>query len=185
MFDSRQARTWRLARSAWAQSVFVSNIGQPDGGIRVRGAEAPASGRDRLRAQFRALWLPPGQSVAQVVAALAPQLWRMAGRTAAQVVAALTLVLGLGMPAMAQSPTVNIEGVPSTSERAFTATFIFSENVTGFALADIDLGSSPWQPDGSSRRCLLHPSGGVIDADTGGSQAGVGATEKCKQDAGR
>ena len=42
---------------------------------------------------------------------------------------------------MAQSPTVQIEGVPSTSERAFTATFIFSKNVTGFALTDITVGN--------------------------------------------
>ena len=140
IFAAMTVVSW-LARSAWAQSVFVGNIGQPDGGIRVRREEAPASGRDGFRAQFPGLWLPLGQSVAQVVAALAPQPWRMAGRTAAQVFAALTLVLGLGIPAMAQSPTVNIEGVPSTSERAFTATFVFSENVTGFALADITVGN--------------------------------------------
>ena len=76
-----------------------------------------------------------------IVGALVPDLWRRAGRTATQVFAALMLVFGLGMPAMAQSPTVSIEGVPLTSERSFTATFIFSENVTGFAVADITVGN--------------------------------------------
>ena len=40
------------------------------------------------------------------------------------------------------APTVAITGVPATSGAAFTATFTFSEGVTGFALADIAEGNA-------------------------------------------
>ena len=40
------------------------------------------------------------------------------------------------------APTVAITGVPATSGAAFTATFTFSESVTGFALADIAEGNA-------------------------------------------
>ncbi len=39
------------------------------------------------------------------------------------------------------APTVTITGVPASSNAAFTATFTFSEAVTGFALGDITLGN--------------------------------------------
>ena len=38
-------------------------------------------------------------------------------------------------------PTVTITGVPTTSTAAFTATFTFSEDVTGFTVDDIDVGN--------------------------------------------
>ncbi len=40
------------------------------------------------------------------------------------------------------APTVTISGVPSTSDAPFTATFTFSEAVTGFAVGDIKLGNA-------------------------------------------
>ena len=40
------------------------------------------------------------------------------------------------------APTVTISGVPSTSDAPFTATFTFSEAVTGFAVGDITLGNA-------------------------------------------
>ena len=40
------------------------------------------------------------------------------------------------------APTVAITGVPATSNAAFTATFTFSEAVTGFVVADITLGNA-------------------------------------------
>ena len=40
------------------------------------------------------------------------------------------------------APTVTITGVPATSNAAFTATFTFSEAVTGFVVADISLGNA-------------------------------------------
>ena len=40
------------------------------------------------------------------------------------------------------APTLAITGVPPTSAAAFTATFTFSEGVTGFALADIAVGNA-------------------------------------------
>ena len=40
------------------------------------------------------------------------------------------------------APTVTITGVPPTSTAAFTATFTFSEAVTGFVVADITLGNA-------------------------------------------
>ena len=39
------------------------------------------------------------------------------------------------------APTVAITGVPATSTAAFTATFTFSEDVTGFTVNDIDVGN--------------------------------------------
>ena len=39
------------------------------------------------------------------------------------------------------APTVTITGVPATSDAAFTATFTFSETVTGFAAEDIEVGN--------------------------------------------
>ena len=39
------------------------------------------------------------------------------------------------------APTVAITGVPATSNAAFTATFTFSEDVTGFTVDDIDVGN--------------------------------------------
>ena len=39
------------------------------------------------------------------------------------------------------APTVTITGVPPTSTAAFTATFTFSEDVTGFVVADITVGN--------------------------------------------
>ena len=39
------------------------------------------------------------------------------------------------------APTVTITGVPATSSAPFTATFIFSEAVTGFALGDVEVGN--------------------------------------------
>ena len=39
------------------------------------------------------------------------------------------------------APTVTISNVPATSTAAFTATFTFSEDVTGFALEDITVGN--------------------------------------------
>ena len=39
------------------------------------------------------------------------------------------------------APTVAITGVPTTSTAAFTATFTFSEDVTGFTVNDIDVGN--------------------------------------------
>ena len=40
------------------------------------------------------------------------------------------------------APTVTISGVPSASDAPFTATFTFSEAVTGFAVGDITLGNA-------------------------------------------
>ena len=40
------------------------------------------------------------------------------------------------------APTVRIRGVPTTSSAAFTATFTFSEFVTGFVVGDITLGNA-------------------------------------------
>ena len=40
------------------------------------------------------------------------------------------------------APTVTITGVPGTSSAAFTATFTFSEAVTGFVVGDITLGNA-------------------------------------------
>ena len=40
------------------------------------------------------------------------------------------------------APTVTISGVPSSSDAPFTATFTFSEAVTGFAVGDITLGNA-------------------------------------------
>ena len=40
------------------------------------------------------------------------------------------------------APTVTITGVPGTSEAAFTATFTFSEAVTGFVVDEITLGNA-------------------------------------------
>ena len=40
------------------------------------------------------------------------------------------------------APTVAISGVPSASDAPFTATFTFSEAVTGFAVGDITLGNA-------------------------------------------
>ena len=40
------------------------------------------------------------------------------------------------------APTVTIGGVPATSSAPFTATFTFSEPVTGFVVADITLGNA-------------------------------------------
>ena len=40
------------------------------------------------------------------------------------------------------APTVTISGVPATSDATFTATFTFSEAVTGFAVGDITLGNA-------------------------------------------
>ena len=40
------------------------------------------------------------------------------------------------------APTVTISGVPATSTAPFTATFTFSEAVTGFAVGDITLGNA-------------------------------------------
>ena len=40
------------------------------------------------------------------------------------------------------APTVTITGVPATSTAAFTATFTFSEAVTGFVVGDITLGNA-------------------------------------------
>ena len=40
------------------------------------------------------------------------------------------------------APTVTISGVPATSDAPFTATFTFSEAVTGFAVGDITLGNA-------------------------------------------
>ena len=40
------------------------------------------------------------------------------------------------------APTVMISGVPATSDAPFTATFTFSEAVTGFAVGDITLGNA-------------------------------------------
>ena len=40
------------------------------------------------------------------------------------------------------APTVMIGGVPTTSSAAFTATFTFSEDVTGFVVGDIGLGNA-------------------------------------------
>ena len=40
------------------------------------------------------------------------------------------------------APTVAITGVPPTSTAAFTATFTFSEAVTGFVVGDITLGNA-------------------------------------------
>ena len=40
------------------------------------------------------------------------------------------------------APSVTISGVPSTSDAPFTATFTFSEAVTGFAAGDITLGNA-------------------------------------------
>ena len=40
------------------------------------------------------------------------------------------------------APTVTITGVPTTSNAAFTATFTFSEDVTGFVVGDITLGNA-------------------------------------------
>ena len=39
------------------------------------------------------------------------------------------------------APTVTITGVPATSTEAFTATFTFSEDVTGFVAGDITVGN--------------------------------------------
>ena len=40
------------------------------------------------------------------------------------------------------APSVTISGVPATSDAPFTATFTFSEAVTGFAVGDITLGNA-------------------------------------------
>ena len=40
------------------------------------------------------------------------------------------------------APTVTISGVPAISDAPFTATFTFSEAVTGFAVGDITLGNA-------------------------------------------
>ena len=35
------------------------------------------------------------------------------------------------------APTLNVQNVPTATNTAFTATFVFSEDVTGFTLDDI------------------------------------------------
>ena len=58
------------------------------------------------------------------------------------------------------SPTVAIQNVPANTNAAFTATFEFSENVTGFVAGDITLGNASISNftavDGNTYTALLH-----------------------------
>ncbi|MFT6448402.1 MAG: outer membrane protein OmpA-like peptidoglycan-associated protein [Oleispira sp.] len=61
------------------------------------------------------------------------------------------------------APTVSIQNVPANSNAAFTATFEFSENVTGFAVGDITLGNASVSNftavDGNTYTALITPTG--------------------------
>ncbi|NNE59135.1 MAG: DUF11 domain-containing protein [Hellea sp.] len=78
------------------------------------------------------------------------------------------------------APTVVISGVPDTSNSAFTATFTFSEDVTGFVLGDIVLGNataSDFAGSGAVYTALITPSADgtvTIDVPAAVAQDNVG-----------
>ena len=68
------------------------------------------------------------------------------------------------------APTVAITGVPSTSNAPFTATFTFSEPVTGFVVGDITLGNAAasvfTSTSGSVYTALITPAAdGMVTVD--------------------
>ena len=77
-----------------------------------------------------------------------------------------------------ERPSVSITGVPTSTNQAFTATFTFSETVTGFEEDEIDLHnaeSSDFTESGSSYTATITPK---IDGEFS-----VGVPEKVAQDA--
>ncbi|WP_203292342.1 Ig-like domain-containing protein [Maricaulis parjimensis] len=82
------------------------------------------------------------------------------------------------------APTVTISGPSATQTGAFTATFTFSEDVTGFALADISVGNgsaSAFAGSGDSYTATITPAadGSVtvdVAADAATDDAGNGST---------
>lgn len=74
------------------------------------------------------------------------------------------------------APTVAIQGVPASTNSSFTATFEFSENVSGFALGDISVGngtaSNFTTVDGNTYTALITPTAeGSVTIDVAGSVA--------------
>jgi outer membrane autotransporter protein len=73
------------------------------------------------------------------------------------------------------SPDVVISGVPATGNSPFTATFTFSENVTGFTVGDISLSNataSNFNGSGASYTALITPNGdGDITIDVAAAVA--------------
>ena len=80
----------------------------------------------------------------------------------------------------ATSPTVAITGVPATSSAPYTATFTFSEAVTGFAVGDISLtnaAASAFAGSGTTYTALITPAadGAVtVNVAAGVAQDGSG-----------
>ena len=72
-------------------------------------------------------------------------------------------------------PTLAISGVPATTNAAFTASFTFSESVSGFALGDITLSNataSAFSGSGSSYSALITPaSDGTLTIDVAANAA--------------
>lgn len=83
------------------------------------------------------------------------------------------------------APTVSIDMVPSQANSDFTATFIFSENVTGFDLGDISLvnaSASNLSGAGANFTATITPDGNGdvsinVPADIAADEAGNGNTE--------
>ena len=89
-------------------------------------------------------------------------------------------VNGTAQAADTTAPTVTIGGVPETSTAAFTATFTFSEPVTGFAVGDITLGngtaSAFTTTSTSVYTALIAPTAsGTVTVDVAGGAAQDGA----------
>ena len=76
----------------------------------------------------------------------------------------------------ATAPTVVITDVPATANAAFTATFTFSEAVTGFAVGDITVtGGAASSFSGNGANHLHghhHPQRRLLGAGRGGCRAG-------------
>ena len=89
-------------------------------------------------------------------------------------------VNGTAQAADTTAPTVTIGGVPETSTAAVTATFTFSEPVTGFAVGDITLGngtaSAFTTTSTSVYTALIAPTAsGTVTVDVAGGAAQDGA----------
>jgi hypothetical protein len=78
------------------------------------------------------------------------------------------------------APTVAIQDVPANSNAPFTATFEFSEDVTGFVVGDISLGNATASNfnavDGNTYTALITPSGGAVTVDVASNVANNAAS---------
>ena len=80
----------------------------------------------------------------------------------------------------ATKPTVTITGVPAATNAAFTATFTFSESVTGFASGDITVtnaAASNFSGSGTTYTATITPTGNyTVSVAAGVAQDSVGNT---------